>query len=45
MTVRAQYPVFGSRRGIERSKAFSAVRSAERILGIYEEVSRNRGGE
>jgi glycosyltransferase involved in cell wall biosynthesis len=34
-----------SRRGIERSKAFSAVRSAERILGIYEEVSRNRGGE
>lgn len=34
-----------SRRGIERSKAFSAVRSAERILRIYEEVSQRRGGE
>ena len=33
-----------SRRGVERSKAFSAVRSAERILAIYDEVSRNRGG-
>jgi glycosyltransferase involved in cell wall biosynthesis len=33
-----------SRRGIERSKAFSAARSARRILTIYEEVSRERGG-
>lgn len=33
-----------SRRGIARSHDFSAVTSATRILGIYEEVSRERGG-
>lgn len=33
-----------SRRGIERSKAFSAARSAEQVLRIYEEVWRERRG-
>lgn len=33
-----------SRRGVERSKAFSAERSAAQIIRIYEEVFRDRGG-
>ena len=34
-----------SRSGIERSKAFSAARSAEKVLRIYEEVWRDRRGD